>query len=350
MQYKGRWTGMIIGILFCAELIAIQSRTDAASQQWQNFEDVVFDVANALVESALRENATTAEISSHQASIDTLERNLSDLHRQNHVPSPETYEAFRYLLDTLRRVATYPAGSSGSPDFQRDVATLRQAVHNSKVSSHSAPAQTSQTATSSPAVQDDKFKIAPLNVEKNEIIQEGATLRSGERYKILFRAPEERYIYIFQMDSSNRIFCLFPLQHFRGVQVNLENPVRKGVLYHVPAKDKSFMLDQQTGKEQIFFLAMPQPNPDLERLYQRVLDTQNQGTPSEMAVAQAKFVKSLNAIKGVASIVPDASQQQGQTTSQDASHDEFAGLRRYLTGKCQESGQACLSTLTFMHQ
>ncbi len=350
MNMQHRLRIVILGLIVWGS-IASCLRIDAASQDWQYFEEVVFEVADELVASALREGATGAEISSYQASIDNLEGVLSDLRQKNQCPSPATYEAFRYLLDTLRRVASHPAVSAASPDFQRDVATLRQAVHASRQPSNSTPAQTSQTASSggeTPAPS-GKFKIAPLNVATNEIIQEGATLRSGDKYKILFRAPSEQYIYIFQMDSSNKIFCLFPLDHFRGVPVNLQNPVRAGELYYVPAKEKSFALDQQVGKEQIFFLALPQPDPELERLYQRVQEVQNQGAPSDMRVAQAKFVKSLNALKGVASITEDAPSKH-QASSQSGSGDEFSALRRYLLGSCQEEGQACLYTLTFMHK
>ena len=343
----------------------------AVSQDWQYFEDVVFETAEDLVASALREDANTAEIEAYQTSIDNLNSILADLHQKKQCPSPETYEAFKYLLETLRHVASYPAGSAASPDFQRDVATLKQAIHASKkpgtASSESQETPPPQQPTASskveapnpnqpqpPAAQRAKFGVSIQNVSKNEPIREGATLHSGDRYKIIFKPDIDRYLYIFQMDSGNNIFGLFPLEHFRGVSAHSENPARAGQVYYVPAQDKSFKLDQQTGKEQIFFISRAEPDQEFERLYQDVLQAQNEGDRGEMRVAQAKLLRSLNSKKGVASIEQDdapdrakVSQQENGASQGNSAEEDFAALRQFLTGDCRPD---CLYVLTFMHK
>ncbi|NJN47956.1 MAG: hypothetical protein HC808_17410, partial [Candidatus Competibacteraceae bacterium] len=50
------------------------------------------------------------------------------------------------------------------------------------------------------------------------------------------------------------------MTEFGGVRVNNLNPVKGRTTYHLPADDKSFQLDQQTGPESIIFLAFRQPN------------------------------------------------------------------------------------------
>ena len=343
----------------------------AVSQDWQYFEDVVFETAEDLVASALREDANTAEIEAYQTSIDNLNSILADLHQKKQCPSPETYEAFKYLLETLRHVASYPAGSAASPDFQRDVATLKQAIHASKKPGTASPEPQETpppqqpTASSKveapnpnqpqpPAAQRAKFGVSVQNVSTNEPIREGATLHSGDRYKIIFKPDIDRYLYIFQMDSGNNIFGLFPLEHFRGVSAHSENPARAGQVYYVPAQDKSFKLDQQTGKEQIFFISRAEPDQEFERLYQDVLQAQNEGDRGEMRVAQAKLLRSLNSKKGVASIEQDdapdrakVSQQENGASHGNSAEEDFAALRQFLTGDCRPD---CLYVLTFMHK
>jgi hypothetical protein len=98
-------------------------------------------------------------------------------------------------------------------------------------------------------------------------IKNGDTLTSGDHYKIVFTPDEDCYVYIFQVDSSNQVFQLFPMEIFRGVRVNQFNPVKQGKKYVLPSPNKAFMLDKKVGIERLYFIASHEQNKELESLY-----------------------------------------------------------------------------------
>lgn len=100
--------------------------------------------------------------------------------------------------------------------------------------------------------------------EEFEPLTNNSTLYSGDDYKIIFTPSETSYVYIFQRDSSEYIYRLFPMKNFKGVSVNSFNPVQSGITYWVPGEDKSFYLDEQIGKETIYFLVTQQPEAEFD--------------------------------------------------------------------------------------
>jgi len=101
---------------------------------------------------------------------------------------------------------------------------------------------------------DDK-KIAtvlnPLNFKINYVYRpngkgdfkdfgKGDVLNSGDHYKLMFEPSDNGYVYIFQIDSSNQIFRLFPTVDFKDSDPKNINSVTKGQKYFVPAKHWSF--------------------------------------------------------------------------------------------------------------
>ncbi|RKZ36707.1 MAG: hypothetical protein DRQ49_17485, partial [Gammaproteobacteria bacterium] len=51
----------------------------------------------------------------------------------------------------------------------------------------------------------------------------------------------------------------------------IEFLTRLSALYHAPAKDKSFFLDNQTGTEKLYFMTSRQRDQQLENQYQKIL-------------------------------------------------------------------------------
>lgn len=104
--------------------------------------------------------------------------------------------------------------------------------------------------------------------------QDGDTLHSGDLYKMIFESSEDVYVYIFQFDSANQIYRLFPKGSFAGEDPNNTNPVRKNRKYFIPGPQKSFELDNQIGKETIHIVASNKPEPLLEKQYQQFVAMQ----------------------------------------------------------------------------
>ena len=124
----------------------------------------------------------------------------------------------------------------------------------------------------------DTFKAEPLyfdlnytyhspNQDDSYPLREESILHSGDYYKLYFTPALDSYVYLFQKDSSNRLFELFPMTRFKGKKVNNPNPAVKGKQnYHIPTERDSFKLDDQTGKEQLYFYATKVADTQLEKL------------------------------------------------------------------------------------
>ena len=95
-------------------------------------------------------------------------------------------------------------------------------------------------------------------------IKKGDILKTGDHYKIIFSPDKESYVYIFQLDSSGQVFQLFPMKGFKGAGADNLNPVKNGKTYILPAANKAFTLDKQTGLERIYFVASKERDTELE--------------------------------------------------------------------------------------
>lgn len=177
-------------------------------------------------------------------------------------------------------------------------------------------------------------------------LSDGTVLRSGDQYKISFTPQRDAWVYIFQTDSSGKIFQLFPLEEMGGVAVNQTNPVKAGEQRTVPAADKSFFLDQQTGTETLYFIAAPQRDDDLEARYEayRKALALPQG---QVQMAQAKLEQSLYG-RGPGGIVADPAATAKQSVPNDdgGSAQMEAG---FLAGLCSRP-QGCINVLRFEHR
>ena len=95
-------------------------------------------------------------------------------------------------------------------------------------------------------------------------LRAGEQLQSGARYQFLIMPEENCFLYILQLDTSNQLSMLFPMDSYGGIPVNNHNPVVAGTSYTFPGAEMSFILDQQQGTERIYLLVSDQADPLLE--------------------------------------------------------------------------------------
>ncbi len=114
-----------------------------------------------------------------------------------------------------------------------------------------------QSAGSTPV----EFKVRLFRDESGEAIEEGDTLRSGERYKFKFTPSQNCYVYILQFDSSQKMFDLIQMADF-------DHYVQAGQDYYFPRQTQILKLDNTKGPETIHFLASATPLNDLKATYQ----------------------------------------------------------------------------------
>jgi hypothetical protein len=178
-----------------------------------------------------------------------------------------------------------------------------------------------------------------FNVLKNNSI-----LQSGDHYKIIFTPNQDCYVYIFQVDSANMIYSLFPMEQFGKLTLNNLNPIKAGQTYYIPAEEKSFILDNQTGTERIYFLASFERDIELEAEYQRTVEIQKRRNLEEQLQQIDKLLNYAIDLKGEAEIIvePDAH----ATTSWQEEGRTFSVLQHRLENMCD----GCVHVLTFTHQ
>jgi hypothetical protein len=91
------------------------------------------------------------------------------------------------------------------------------------------------------------------------------SLSSADNYRLLLEPALDRYIYVFQLTNSSALVKLFPNETFSPV----ENPLRQGQSVYLPAEPNWFYLDEGEGEERIVIVASMRALQDLEDLYVR---------------------------------------------------------------------------------
>ncbi len=194
----------------------------------------------------------------------------------------------------------------------------------------------------------------PLNFKLNYVyrsggqgslksLNEGSELRSGDHYKIQFTPAEDSYVYIFQVDATKAIYQLYPMTSFGGVKVDNLNPVQGGVTYHLPAKDKSFKLDNNTGSETILFLAFRQPNRELEQQYEELVKARLSQNTAKTETLQTAIRSSFKT-RGLAGIVDDP-EKKTATVPWTATESLTTPVKQ-VNNLCAD----CISMITFEHK
>jgi hypothetical protein len=209
-----------------------------------------------------------------------------------------------------------------------------------------APTEAPRTDAPTPSQPEAKpldFKISylhrPTGADSFQRLTNSSVLQSRDYYKIIFTPLEDSHVYIFQRDSANKIYQLFPMERFKGIELNNRNPVQGGQTYYIPSQSKSFRLDDQTGTETIYFLASRQPDTALEQEYQQILAAQQHDKAVQQALTTA-FIEKVQQ-KGLKDIKDDP-----ETHSWITEGKEFTVPQQRLEGLNQDS----IHILTFQHQ
>ncbi len=175
-----------------------------------------------------------------------------------------------------------------------------------------------------------------------ETILKSSVLKTGDTYKIIFQPSAKQYIYIFLIDSANKIFRLFPTTDFANADKKNINPVKQGKKYFVPARKWSFELDATTGTETIYTVVSDEQDKNLEQQYKTMLAQQNNLTSKQRKVTQKEWHKSMKE-RGVKNkLAKDGStpikwQEQGQKLSTTLFN-------------LQEMCDGCVNVVSFKHE
>lgn len=124
-------------------------------------------------------------------------------------------------------------------------------------------------------------------------LREGMVLNSKDNYAVYFRPKTPCYVYVYQVDSSQKASPLFPNKEFASTI----NPVTGGSEVWIPQGKDFLYLDNNVGREEIFIFATRQPAPSLENLHDVRL-SEIQQTIKTMGVAGRRGSETVNRIRG----------------------------------------------------
>lgn len=93
-------------------------------------------------------------------------------------------------------------------------------------------------------------------------IREGMVLTSKDNYAIYARPKQNCYLYIYQVDSSQKAVKLFPSLEFKTGK----NPINAGLENWIPNNKEFLFLDENPGREEIYILATKSPATSLESI------------------------------------------------------------------------------------
>lgn len=124
-------------------------------------------------------------------------------------------------------------------------------------------------------------------------LREGMVLNSKDNYAVYFRPKTPCYVYVYQIDGSQKAFPLFPNKDFAAEA----NPVADGREVWVPGGKEFLFLDEHPGREELYIFATRQPTPTLEGLREAKLESIQQAIRT-MGVAGKRGSESVNRVRG----------------------------------------------------
>jgi len=176
-------------------------------------------------------------------------------------------------------------------------------------------------------------------------LKRNSKLRSGDHYKLIFEPSGDGYVYIFQMDSSDKVRSLFPTTDFEKADHNNINPVKKGQRYFVPAENGSFKLDDTTGNETIYFVVTSKPDTLLENDYHSLLVQQDTRSVKELKNARKRWHNMMKKRSTKVNVVKDTGKIEAPIKLTEQGQQFFL-TPNYLKNVCD----GCVYIVNFKHR
>ncbi len=110
------------------------------------------------------------------------------------------------------------------------------------------------------------------------VLMSGATLRSGSLYRLVVQPEQQCWLYVFQKDSRGNLFCHSP-------NLSEDGPMTAGIRREFPGGGRYFVLDEQTGREQIYFYPLAHRDHFLDKGIE-VLNRKSTGAAEKRQVSR----------------------------------------------------------------
>ena len=351
---------VVVVLLLLTGLPTFQA--SAVPRDWTEFEAAVFQLADVTVRTLIGEgNVSESNLAGVRQELQALEQFPFSAPP---CPEPKACESLNYVLQKTVEVSSLTPNGIFTLEEGKTLGFLRQAIHNyhsgggafqnaaKQTPPQQQPAQQQVARQTSQNAEDEEspfnFSVGyfyrPQGQGEFRPLEEGGSMSSGDQYKIYFRSSQQCYVYVFQVDTVG-VYGLFPLDTFRGTPVNLSNPVQPEAEYLIPGPKQSFVLDQNSGSsEQFYILVMQEKDAQFEQEYAQLVQLQNTGDALSIQEQQGDFLVGMLETKGPAYVNQDNAQAE-QVTFEGDGGQTFDVLIRKLQN-CDD----CVSVLTFMHK
>jgi len=176
------------------------------------------------------------------------------------------------------------------------------------------------------------------NAGQAKAFNNGDVLHSGDSYKLMFKPIGDSFVYIFRINSSHKISRLFP-------NLPNANPVVQDTQYFVPTEQQSFLLDNTTGKETIYFVVICERDKALEERY-TTMTTQNKRSTQERYQARQAWDKAMKKRGPQPKLSTDIASIDTLPLTWSEDNLDHITLPEYLKDLCN----GCVHIVEFVHQ
>ncbi len=126
--------------------------------------------------------------------------------------------------------------------------------------------------------------MMPIN--DGDALKDGrGNAQAGDKFRIMFRANSDCYVYVIAIDGSAWAQGLFP-----SLTSPFANPVKQGQQYIIPENNNWLSLDQFKGIETLFFVASPNKRKDIEDILASIAGKERHPKATPQQVTEAPII------------------------------------------------------------
>ena len=169
----------------------------------------------------------------------------------------------------------YPNQPAGIPDYQPAQSTIAQPT--------AAPISLDVLLVKKHLVNGAQ---SYLPIKDGDILLDGrGNPQAGDKFRVMFRANSDCYVYVIAVDGSAWAQGLFPT-----ASSPFSNPVKAGQQHILPEGNNWFSLDQFKGIETIFVVASRAPRPDIEQILTTITGRERSPLEKPQAVSEPAII------------------------------------------------------------
>lgn len=178
-----------------------------------------------------------------------------------------------------------------------------------------------------------------IPIKDGDVLRDGrGKAQVGDKFRIMFRAKTDCYVYVIAIDGSAWAQGVFP-----SLSAPFANPVKQGQQYLIPENHNWFSLDQFKGIETIFFVASPDKREDIETILASIAGKERNPKTITQQVMEAPIIPA-----GFHRSQPSATPFMiGQESASPQGKDQGLIPTTYFT---QKAGEALRVTRWFRHE